>query len=81
MSGGIAALGGQLWLPLLLLVMQVPVVALSSRLYERETSATFSALRDAVPEHVPAAVAPVTGEAEPLVTAQPQRAAEVVGPG
>ena len=69
MSGGLALSAGPAWLALLLAA--VPVLGLSSKLYEAETSRTFSALRDAVPEHPPAAIEPIAspqadaGEREP----------------
>jgi hypothetical protein len=50
------------WVPLLMLGAEIPAVAIAARLYERETSATFSALRDAIPEHPPQAVAPISNE-------------------
>ena len=38
-------------------------------LYERETSKTFSALRDAVPAHVPQPIAPITAQEDAAPTA------------
>lgn len=58
MSGGLALSAGPAWL--LLLLAALPVLGVSSRLYELETSRTFSALRDAVPENPMPALAPVS---------------------
>lgn len=55
------------WVPAALALANIPALALAARMYESETSRTFSALRDAIPARVPQAVAPVSapGEAEP----------------
>lgn len=74
--GGVALSQGS-WAPLLaLLASVVPVLWLSSTLYERETSKTFSALRDAVPAHVPQPIAPITAAQE---DAAPTAVAEKTG--
>lgn len=69
MSGGLALSAGPTWL--LLLLAALPVLGISSRLYEAETSRTFSALRDAVPENPIPALAPVSAPeaAQPVDTA------------
>lgn len=73
-AGG-AALGDlPAWLPVLFLGAEGAAMFLANRLYERETSKTFSALRDSIPAHAPEAVAPV---AEP--EAEERAAAERLG--
>lgn len=70
LAAGVAALGiiaggaalGDLpaWVPLLFLGAEGAAMFFANRLYERETSQTFSALRDAIPAQAPEAVAPVS---------------------
>lgn len=62
MSGGLALAGGPQWL--LLLLAGLPIAGISSKLYDAETSRTFSALRDAIPAQPMAPVVPVSSGAE-----------------
>jgi hypothetical protein len=74
-GGGAAAGALPPWAPLLMLLAGGAGVGLASRMYERETSRTFSALRDAIPAHPPQAVAPISdAEAEtPVAERNPTR--------
>ena len=63
--GGGAALGElPVWVPALMVAAQGAAVAISSKLFQREASRTFSALRDAIPESAPQAVAAVSAPVE-----------------
>ncbi|MDP1827432.1 MAG: hypothetical protein Q8L48_29450 [Archangium sp.] len=71
MSGGLALSGGPQWL--LLLLAGLPIAGIASKLYDAETSRTFSALRDAIPAQPMAPVAPISASEEaPSVQSQVQ---------
>ena len=63
-GGGVALGDMPMWAGLFMLAGEGLALTLASKLYKRETSRTFSALRDAIPARAPQAVAPVSEPAE-----------------
>lgn len=63
-GSGVAMGDMPLWAGAFFLGGEALALGLASWMYERETSRTFSALRDAIPENPPQAVAPVSSVEE-----------------